>query len=574
MAGLGPRAAVACTVPAAALVLLISLFLFRRRLRHNQQHPPQLASVDEPLLEPEASTDTQSQRPDQDTPLSVCDSDIMALKASTDFVEDEAPSPELLRNEDDDVPSREGSVDSALCESLVSSSAAESPKFVDKQNEQREEEDRVAKDMSTLCLDADEEDDGVETDARMPAKTESCAEDSKQEVIQEEEEEVVAIVSPVGDSDSGTCVDSSAQEKAVSAVTCDGDNVASSEGRAADDSTGDASLSLQTAFSDAHSEGSSDSGKGSSDIHVGSDSTPTIPEDLPTVYEFELPQDLCGRLIGRGGRNVAAIKDQSNANVFVRRHPFNPKLKLCAVEGTQGEVKMALEMIRKKFPLNTYPSVTLAQINLLPYMEVPLPETLQLNLPEGVTCDVVLTSMVTAGHFFLQQPTHPTYPSLARLDQCMLACYSQVNTPPLPQPAEAGIICAAQVMGGWFRALVVGVSEDGEECDVKFVDYGGYLHLSTSYLRQIRSDFMTLPFQASECYLANVQPVEGNTWSVEACAMFEDLAQGQILQSLIVGYAENGIPYVHLYRIQGVSNVFINRELVNRRAARWVELTH
>lgn len=83
---------------------------------------------------------------------------------------------------------------------------------------------------------------------------------------------------------------------------------------------------------------------------------------------------------------------------------------------------------------------------------------------------------------------------------------------------------------------------------------------------------MMLPFQASECYLANVQPAgEDGVWSTEACATFEDLAQGQILQALIVGYADNGIPLVHLYRVQGVSSVFINRELVTRGVACWLE---
>jgi len=113
--------------------------------------------------------------------------------------------------------------------------------------------------------------------------------------------------------------------------------------------------------------------------------------------------------------------------------------------------------------------------------------------------------MVTAGHFFLQQPTHPTYPSLSRLDQCMSATYSQQNTPLLPQ-IHSGMICAVPIMGGWFRAVVTKVY-DSEECDVMFVDYGGFSRLPVSSLRQIRYDFMSLPFQASECYLANVEPI-------------------------------------------------------------------
>lgn len=343
----------------------------------------------------------------------------------------------------------------------------------------------------------------------------------------------------------------------------------------------DKSQAQALSFSDAHSEGSSDSGKGGSDIHGGSEAAGgagnlSPEEELPRTYEFELPRELCGRFIGQSGRNVTAIRQRSNTRIYVQQHPFSSKLKICSIQGTSEEIRIALELIRKKFPLHVYPNLTLMQVNMEP-MHYPgtitLPETLQLRLPDAVTCDVVLTSLVTAGHFFLQQPTHPTYPSLARLDSCMAACYGHgLDIPPLPHPVEAGIICAAQVCNGWYRALVVGASEESDECDIKFLDYGGYMTISTSLLRQIRSDFMMLPFQASECYLANVQPVDDdNVWSAEACATFEDLAQGQILQAVIVGYADNGIPLVYLYRVQGVSSVFINRELVNRGVARWLE---
>lgn len=47
--------------------------------------------------------------------------------------------------------------------------------------------------------------------------------------------------------------------------------------------------------------------------------------------------------------------------------------------------------------------------------------------------------------------------------------------------------------------------------------------------------------------------LENLGWSLEASSYFEELAQGQILQAQIVAYSEDGVPFVHLYRIQGVT---------------------
>ncbi|GIX82310.1 a-kinase anchor protein 1, mitochondrial [Caerostris extrusa] len=156
----------------------------------------------------------------------------------------------------------------------------------------------------------------------------------------------------------------------------------------------------------------------------------------------------------------------------------------------------------------------------------------------------------------------------------MIECYSQLDTPLLPHPVEPGVICAAPVLNGWYRAQVIYVYENEIDCELKFVDYGGFSQAPISSLRQIRSDFMSLPFQASECYLANVRPIDPvEGWSAEATSTFEQLAQGQFLQALLVEYAADGLPCVHLYRVQGVTNVFINKELVERGLAVWVSTT-
>ena len=50
----------------------------------------------------------------------------------------------------------------------------------------------------------------------------------------------------------------------------------------------------------------------------------------------------------------------------------------------------------------------------------------------------------------------------------------------------AGVICAAPVFNDWCRAQVVQPYHDTDEYDLKLVDYGGYLHLPGTSLRQIR----------------------------------------------------------------------------------------
>ena len=79
----------------------------------------------------------------------------------------------------------------------------------------------------------------------------------------------------------------------------------------------------------------------------------------------------------------------------------------------------------------------------------------------------------------------------------------------LPLLLLVGVICAAPMYNGWYRAQVVATYEDTDYCDIKYTDYGGYAKIQSCQLRQIRSDFTSLPFQAVECYLANVIPPKG-----------------------------------------------------------------
>ena len=53
--------------------------------------------------------------------------------------------------------------------------------------------------------------------------------------------------------------------------------------------------------------------------------------------------------------------------------------------------------------------------------------------------EVIVCSVVTPNHVFLQQPTHPTFPSLERQNYHMRMCYSVENVPHLPRPIDGTV---------------------------------------------------------------------------------------------------------------------------------------
>jgi len=115
-----------------------------------------------------------------------------------------------------------------------------------------------------------------------------------------------------------------------------------------------------------------------------------------------------------------------------------------------------------------------------------------------------------------------------------------------------GVICVARGKPGeWFRAEVVSLDEKNDTAKVRLVDEGGYLEVPVDELRQIRFDFVTVPFQATECKLAGVALAE-NSASLTATARdyFNELCQGQILQAHILGYTyPSKETLIYLYRM-------------------------
>ncbi|XP_060059771.1 A-kinase anchor protein 1, mitochondrial [Erinaceus europaeus] len=289
------------------------------------------------------------------------------------------------------------------------------------------------------------------------------------------------------------------------------------------------------------------------------------------IWEIEVPKHLVGRLIGKQGRYVSFLKQTSGAKIYISTLPYTQNIQICHIEGSQHHVDKALNLIGKKFK-----ELNLTNIYAPPLPSLPLPSlpmTSWLMLPDGITVEVIVVNQVNAGHLFVQQHTHPTFHALRSLDQQMYLCYSQPGIPTLPTPVEITVICAAPgADGAWWRAQVVDSYEETNEVEIRYVDYGGYKRVKVDVLRQIRSDFVTLPFQGAEVLLDSVMPLsDDDHFSPEADAAMSEMTGNTALLAQVTSYSPTGLPLIQLWSVVGDEVVLINRSLVERGLAQWVD---
>lgn len=312
---------------------------------------------------------------------------------------------------------------------------------------------------------------------------------------------------------------------------------------------------------------SEDSGKGSSPPHSVGQST--------SMYEFLVPAFLVAGMLGKDGTFVKHVKKKTGANVIIKRNPDTHISKICTLEGSQQEIQDALVVIRDKFPLNRFPTLTLQRIEIS-RMEKVIPLSLMndtcssLPLVEGINNDVAISCIITVGHLFVHQPLHPTHLTLNSMQNSLNQSYTQNEAPALPELVP-NAVCVAFVADNWYRAQVVQHIPESNLVLVKYLDYGGFSMLPPQNLRQIRTDFISVPFQSIECVLSNIVPID-ESWSAEATELFRRLTNNAIMQAQVAGYTDEGIPEIYLFSSIAKDNViFINQEMVARGFARWID---
>uniref|UniRef100_A0A8C7ZLK6 Tudor and KH domain containing n=1 Tax=Oryzias sinensis TaxID=183150 RepID=A0A8C7ZLK6_9TELE len=210
-------------------------------------------------------------------------------------------------------------------------------------------------------------------------------------------------------------------------------------------------------------------------------------------------------------------------------------------------------------------SLSTESLNEISTFEIPSPD---LSFQPDEHLEVFVSASENPNHFWIQILGVRSY-QLDKLTEEMSRFYSSAN--PTEQKVETvlvGDIVAAPYRdhSTWNRARVLGVLGSGL-VDLYYVDFGDNAELPRDRLRRMRSDFLSLPFQAIECTLAGVKP-KGEVWTEEALDVFEQLthcASWRPLQAKLCSYSHSEIsswPSVKLYDSRDGQALDVGEELI------------
>ncbi|CAO2599085.1 Tudor and KH domain-containing protein [Lemmus lemmus] len=305
-----------------------------------------------------------------------------------------------------------------------------------------------------------------------------------------------------------------------------------------------------------------------------------LTENTPVSEQLSVPQRSVGRIIGRGGETIRSICKASGAKITCDKESEGTLLlsRLIKISGTQKEVAAAKHLILEKVSEDEELRKRIAHS-----AETRVPRKQPISVRrEEVTEPVPSPDFSSQGdeyrEVYVSASEHPNHfwiqivGSLSlQLDKLVNEMTQYYNTT-LPEDLvlHVGDMVAAHLAldGRWYRAQILGTLENGN-LDLYFVDYGDNGYSPVGSLRTLRSDFLSLPFQAIECSLARIAP-SGEQWEEAALDEFEKLthcADWKPLVAKLSSYAQPGIstwPQIYLYDTSNGKKLDIGLELVRK----------
>ncbi|XP_034101447.1 tudor and KH domain-containing protein homolog [Drosophila albomicans] len=280
-------------------------------------------------------------------------------------------------------------------------------------------------------------------------------------------------------------------------------------------------------------------------------------ERAPIVkVELLVPQRLANKINGRGGEILQDISRTSLAKINIDPNGRNGKAKVTIV-GNQKQVNIARKLLddqieedeqlrlavdeveqrreprRSPTSLSITSSMYSSQTSL---SSQPPRDKLMAARGDDKPMEVYVSAVASPTKFWVQL-VGPQSKKLDDMVQEMTSYYSSAENRAkhqLTTPYIGQIVAAVfKFDEKWYRAEIVDIMPNQynpkeQVIDLYFVDYGDSEYISPADICELRTDFLTLRFQAVECFLANVKSTitdEPNTWQKTSISKFEELTE-------------------------------------------------
>lgn len=279
--------------------------------------------------------------------------------------------------------------------------------------------------------------------------------------------------------------------------------------------------------------------------------------------EMFVPQSACGQIVGRCGEALQEICRKSQAKVHVDAGDRGDgKTRRILISGTKVHVNVAKRLIEEKVKKdndlrktvdetetkreprgNNNKSIvepTIAEVAATP--TPPIGEKFPIHTDGQL--EVYVSAIASPSRFWLQL-VGPQSVKLDKLVEDMTNYYKDEENQRIHKIADPylGQIVAAifKYDGKWYRAEIVGILPNEYDprnvaLDLYFVDFGDSEYVAPHEVFELRTDFLTLRFQAIECFLANVnstKTTDPDIWTPEGISRFEDLTHGKFFRIFI-----------------------------------------
>jgi len=297
----------------------------------------------------------------------------------------------------------------------------------------------------------------------------------------------------------------------------------------------------------------------------GSEKEETVTDDYPAVIDYEFPDSKCGKLIGRSGKNVQDIKQKTGAIICIEAEIFKEN-RILSISGLKSQVRKAEKILLDKFETDLIKIKEVTREIAATYMS-------HVTLEES--CDVIVTAVVDAGNFFVQEFKPEVDQLLVSLQTELENVYAFPRSKyffSLEDPPKQNDICIGNIDNTWCRVKVKEIHSEENQAVLCFLDYGGDITVPIEILMKIRSDFLDIPCQAVECFLSNVVPLTNEEqYSYDATCLFGQIVEGKVLQSTIVS-RRNKVPCLQMSFVETETQqiVSVNEEMTNWGVVRWV----